>query len=246
MRERLIENGKRGRSGQRHFPAAYRSTTLRGLGYVTSDAWNVAVVVRSRAVSSSSTWSWSWSSRTPSRRCLGAVRAVFVVSRASRRVGTGAGAGAHACACVHVRVRNWRHSSSSDSLVTSDTRPRLPQLRAHQAPERRENDVPLHLRARPVNRCTRSMQVNELSALPMLSLAGGVARSFPFEIFVPRNRKTDANTNLLIANCSTNEFLQTVSLSFWIAGTMAWEITDFLWGHNGTIFLRSQIASRGN
>lgn len=52
--------------------------------------------------------------------------------------------------------------------VTSDARPRLPQLRAE---HRRENDVPLHLRARAVNRLERLMQVNELSVLPMLSIA---------------------------------------------------------------------------
>ena len=79
-------------------------------GYVTNDAWNVVVVVLVVALSSSLS---SFSSY---------LRAFVVCCQRRRR----------ALVCIaRMRTELATHCwSSSDSLVTSDTRPRLPQLRA--------------------------------------------------------------------------------------------------------------------
>lgn len=162
MQQPLIENEKRGRSGRRKFPAAYRSTTSRG-SYVTNDAWNVVVVV-------------------------GGVDGVVVCRRrifgpslyCQRRRRTGS------CA-LHVCVRNWRHTVGRQVTLSWRQTRDLAYLNFVHGPKRerqRENDVPLHLRARPVNRCTRSMQVNELSALPMLSFPAVDRRRCPGQLSV--------------------------------------------------------------
>lgn len=95
-------------------------------------------------------------------------------------------------ASMHVRVRkvgDVRRRVTLSSDVRRATSPTSTSCGAH-----RENDVPLHLRARAVNRCERLMQVNELSALPMLSLAAfnhsNRLSSVANYVFGPSNERT--------------------------------------------------------